>query len=102
MIKITNGKDIFEVSRGAFDEIYSRQGYTILDENKSAERDENLDVSIKTEDEIFIDEVIEKPISQWSKNELKRFAVLKEIDITNTKNADEARELIKQFLEGNK
>lgn len=102
MVKITNGINIFEVTRGAFDGIYSRQGYTILDENKPAEQNENVEViPEKTEDEKFIDEIIEKPLSQWNKDEIKRFAVIKEIDISNTKNAGEAKEIIKQFLDEN-
>lgn len=100
MVKITNGKNIFEVTRGAFDGIYSRQGYTILEENKPAEQTDVV-VPEKTEDEAFLDEIIEKPISQWTKEEVKRFAALKEIDITGTKNVGEAKELIKQFLNTN-
>ena len=98
MVKITNGKDIFEVSRGAFDGIYSRQGYTILDESKAAESEQVTILDDKSEDDIFVEEIIEKPISQWSKEEVKRFAAIKEIDITGTKNAGEAKGLIKQFL----
>lgn len=99
MVKITNGRNVFEVTRGAFDGIYSRQGYTILEESKSAEQsDVNSSVPEKTEDEKFLDEIVEKPISQWTKDEIKHFAALKEIDITGTKNANEAKELIKQFL----
>lgn len=103
MIKITNGKDIFEVSNGAFEEIYSRQGYAVVDENKSAEQDniDNTNIPEKTEDEKFADEIIEKPISQWSKEEVKRFAVLKGIDLSGTKNVGEGKELIKQFLNEN-
>lgn len=102
MVKITNGKDIFEVTRGAFDGIYSRQGYTVIDENKSAEQNNEFsDVPEKTEDEKFVDEIVEKPISQWGKDEIKRFAAIKNIDITGTKNAGEAKELIKQFLDVN-
>lgn len=100
MVKITNGKDIFEVTRGAFDGIYSRQGYTILEEKKDGQK-VTQDDDKRTEDEKFVDELIEKPISQWNKDEVKRFAVLKEIDITGTKNAGEAKELIKKFLEDN-
>lgn len=102
MVKITNGKNVFEVTRGAFDGIYSRQGYTILDENESAEQN-NVDAETpeRTEDEKFIDEIIEKPISQWNKDEVKRFAAIKDIDITGTKSAGEAKELIKQFLDKN-
>ena len=101
MVKITNGVNIFEVTRGAFDGIYSRQGYTIIDE-KNANSDVNAPVvPEKTEDEKFIDEIIEKPISQWNKEEVKRFAALKEIDITGTKNANEAKEIIKGYIEAN-
>lgn len=98
MVKITNGVNIFEVTRGAFDGIYSRQGYTIMDEKKATSEVNTPDVPEKTEDEKFLDEIIEKPISQWNKEEVKRFAVLKEIDITGTKNANEAKEIIKNFI----
>lgn len=101
MVKITNGVNVFEVTRGAFDGIYSRQGYTIMNEKaaKDAKTPEVPKVPEKTEDEIFVEEILEKPISQWNKDEVKRFAGIKEIDITGTKNANEAKEIIKSFLE---
>ncbi|MEE1301728.1 MAG: hypothetical protein UHD64_03005 [Bacteroidales bacterium] len=98
MVKITNGINVFEVTRGAFDGIYSRQGYTIFKENIASVEDA-ANIPVKTEDEKFLDEIIEKPISQWNKDEVKRFAALKEIDITGTKNANEAKEIIKSFIE---
>lgn len=103
MVKITNGKDIFEVTRGAFDGIYSRQGYTILDEKKDDQKVANANANDdkRTEEDKFIDEIIEKPISQWNKDEIKRFAAIKEIDISGVKSAGEAKELIKKFLEEN-
>jgi hypothetical protein len=101
MVKITNGKNVFEVTRGAFDGIYSRQGYVLLNENKSAEQNDEPKVPEKTEDEKFIDDIIEKPVSQWNKDEVKKFAALKSIDIAGTKNVGEAKELIKAFLEEN-
>ena len=101
MLKITNGVNVFEVTRGAFDGIYSRQGYRIMDEHKPTVN--NMDGQPKTpeksDDELFIESIIEKPLSQWNKDEIKRFAAIKEIDITGTKNAGEAKELIKAFLE---
>ena len=99
MVKITNGKNVFEVTRGAFDGIYSRQGYTILNEQVPGQQE--IKEPEKTEDEVFVDEIIEKPISQWNKDEVKKFAALKGIDISGTKNAGEAKELIKAFLEEN-
>lgn len=98
MVKITNGINIFEVTRGAFDGIYSRQGYTILAENESIEQIGINNIE-KTEDEIFNEEIVEKPISQWNKDEVKRFAAINDINISGTKNAGEAKELIKAFLE---
>ena len=101
MVKITNGVNVFEVTRGAFDGIYSRQGYTIMNEKaaKDAKTPEAPKAPEKTEDESFVEEILEKPISQWNKDEVKRFAGIKEIDITGTKNANEAKEIIKSFLE---
>lgn len=101
MVKITNGVNVFEVTRGAFDGIYSRQGYTIMNEKaaKDAKTPEAPKAPEKNEDEIFVEEILEKPISQWNKDEVKRFAGIKEIDITGTKNANEAKEIIKSFLE---
>ena len=100
MVKITNGVNVFEVTRGAFDGIYSRQGYTIVEEHKSADAEKPA-TPAKTEDELFVESIIEKPISQWNKTEIKRFAAIKEIDIAGVKSADEAKELIKAFLEEN-
>lgn len=101
MVKITNGVNVFEVTRGAFDGIYSRQGYTIMNEKaaKDAKTHEVPKAPEKTENEIFVEEILEKPISQWNKDEVKRFAGIKEIDITGTRNANEAKEIIKSFLE---
>ena len=103
MVKITNGVNVFEVTNGAFDEIYSRQGYTVMDEevsgNEAAEA-EVASVPEKSDDEVFVEEILEKPISQWSKDEVKRFAGIKGIDITDTKSANEAKDIIKSFIDG--
>ena len=56
------------------------------------------DNAMSEEDEEFILGVEEKPISQWSKTEVKKYAELKRIDITGTKNVNEAKAIIKEFL----
>ena len=100
MVKITDGVNVFEVTRGALDGIYSRQGYYPVDEGKKVDASVEPTVSEKSEDEIFVEEILEKPISQWNKEEVKRFAAIKEIDISGTKNANEAKEIIKSFIDG--
>ena len=99
MVKITNGVNVFEVTKGAFDGIYSRQGYKLVDEKAEAKAPEEPDAE-KSKDDIFVEEILEKPISQWNKEEVKRFAAIKEIDISGTKNANEAKEIIKSFIDG--
>lgn len=98
MVKITNGTNLFEVTKGAFDGIYARQGYNLIEDEKPIIEDVNKEPE-KTEDELFIEGILEKPISQWNKDEVKKFAELKQIDITGTKNAGEAKDRIKEFLD---
>lgn len=100
MVKITNGVNVFEVTRGAFDGIYSRQGYKLVDEKAGTKASEVSKAPKKSEDDIFVEEIIEKPISQWNKEEVKRFAAIKGINISGTKNANEAKEIIKSFIDG--
>lgn len=96
MVKITNGVNVFEVTKGAFDGIYSRQGYVLV--NDGTPKQEAPAVKDKTEDELFIEAVSEMPISQWGKETVKRFASIKGVDIAGTKNVNEAKEIIKKFL----
>lgn len=98
MVKITNGVVTFEVTRGAYNGIYSHQGFKPVDEVAEKKVATNEDVDNRTDDEKFADELVEKPISQWNKEEVKRFAAIRDIDISGTKNANEAKEIIKQFL----
>lgn len=99
MVLITNGADKFWVTKGAFDGVYSKQGYTIENDKKVAATVKMP--SPKSLDEKFLEEVEEKPLSQWSKDEVKKFAALKDIDLTGTKNINEAKALIKDFMEAN-
>ena len=54
---------------------------------------------MKTNEEAYIEELMEKPISQWNKEEVKTYASLKNVDISNTKNIGEARNIIKQSID---
>lgn len=104
-MKITNGLgEIFEVSRGAYEDIYSKQGFKPFSKGNpnvkvKASNMEQNGAQDDNSDDKFIESIQEKPISQWNKNEVKKFAALKGIDITGTKNANEAKAIIKDFLE---
>lgn len=96
MVRITDGKNVFSVTLGAYTSIYKHQGYEILNDKIPVASEVPSDKV--DEDEIFCIDVMEKPIGQWSKEEVKRFALIKDIDITGTKNVGEAKEIIKQFI----
>lgn len=121
MVKISNGEVTQIVSRGAFETQYKHLGFQIVGDNKTTEvkkeakkaaeekkpevqvpDDDDFDADVAdddTEDGDDFEELLEKPISQWNKTEVKDFAAAKGIDIHGTKNANEAKEIIKKYLD---
>lgn len=123
MIHITNGKVVAVVTNGAYESIFKKQGWHPVGvkvagnakKEKSipvedvpvykgggftSEEDFADDVNEVDEDAKFCQELEEKPISGWSKNEVKKYAEIKGIDISGTKNVNEAKEIIKASLAG--
>lgn len=99
MVKITNGVSVFEVTSGAYDSIYKYQGYQVLKDDEPLPFAEDEKQS-KSADELFAAEVERKPISQWSKEEVKHYAAVREIDLTGTKSVAEAKDVIKKMMNG--
>lgn len=95
MIKITDGREVFEVTKGAFETVFKNQGWQIVNENVIEPVSEQ---KVLTEDEKFEIEVVEKPIASWSKEELKRFADLKGISLEGVHSTNEVREIIKNYI----
>lgn len=98
MVKITNFVNTFEVTQGAYDDIFKKQGFTLVEEKKEtvkekAEKDEELT------DEEYVERLIEKPLSQWNKKEVKTYASINNIDISKTQNIGEARDIIKKSMD---
>ena len=115
MVKITNGEITTLVSRGAYESQYKDLGFVIegdlpfeekYDDSDNSDNYESFD---DTSEDFASDgetdatddyaELLEKPISQWSKNEVRDFAHAKGIDIKGTKNVNEAKDVIKEYLE---
>lgn len=95
MVTITNGKDVFTVTNGAFNAIYKKQGFTVYDPSKNV-KPKYETVSEMTDDE-FVEHLEEKPLNKWNKTEVKRYAEVFGIDISGTKSIAEARDVIRQF-----
>lgn len=100
MIKITNGIDIYDVTKGAFETIFKAQGYTEVveevQENGNQDSTEGNDGI--SEDEKFLNDLEEKPISQWSKAEVKKYVDLKGINTEGASTLTEVKELIKTTI----
>lgn len=118
MVKITNYVNTFKVTQGAYDDIFKKQGFELVEENprkkkkatkkpvkeaveevKEDEWEEATEKDYKSEEEEYIDELLKKPISQWSKAEVKTYASINGLDISKTQNIGEARNIIKQSID---
>lgn len=117
LIKITNGEVTNVVTRGAFDKQFKHLGFwpvddEAVDEVKQTKAPKKVEAPVEPEadadadgedgeedTDAFVEELLEKPISQWNKQEVKDFAAAKGIDLKGTKNANEAKEIIKKYLE---
>lgn len=123
MVKITNYVNTFEVTQGAYDDIFKKQGFELVEETPrkkkkvtkkpakeavddyNSEEDEWEEAEEATgkdyiaEEEAYINELLKKPISQWNKEEVKTYASIKGLDISKTQNIGEARNIIKQSID---
>lgn len=98
MVNITNGKEVFNVPESTFKDIFKRQGFYKMEKVKAEETVENENEEM-TKEEIFAKELLEKPIGEWSVKEVKEFAKIKGIDLSGTKDVNEAKERIKKHME---
>lgn len=98
MVTITNGKDVFTVTNGAFNAIYKKQGFTVYDQSKNEKpKHESASEASEMTDDEFVEHLEEKPLNNWNKTAVKRYAEIFGIDISGTRNIDEARDVIRQF-----
>lgn len=107
MVNITNGTYTYNVTRGAFESLYKGLGFHIVDEDGSVSVDdttvtpeadpETADEPAQpelSEDEKWTEEIRKKPISSWSKQELKRYADIMKIDLTGVESVRAVRSRI--------
>ena len=96
MVVVTNGIETFTVSSGAA-KIYRDMGFSVVDVVEKP-IEEVVVEEVVDEDTLFVNEIKEKPVSQWTKDEIKRFANINDIDIDGVRTVREAREMIKKFI----
>lgn len=98
MVTITNGIVTADVSNGAFESIFKAQGYRIV--GGDAHIDTGVDNNHEPDENgEFLAHMKEKPLSQWSKDEIRKYAAIKGIDISGTKNPNEAKQIIRIYMQ---
>ena len=102
MVVITNGINEFEVSRGAYESIFQKQGYSIIVDTEAEAVEDNNDAEA-TEHAEHVDKdaeaLVEKPISQWTKNEVKNFIAKKGIDVSGITSFNEVKDRVRKYIE---
>lgn len=102
MVVITNGINEFEVSRGAYESIFQKQGYSIIVDAETEAVEDNNDAEA-TEHAEHVDKdaeaLVEKPISQWTKNEVKNFIAKKGIDVSGITSFNEVKDRVRKYIE---
>ena len=121
MVTISNGETTFRVTAGDV-EVYKSMGFHVVDdkendqikpvkheEEKVAEDvagepevddsdAEDEDVEDDTE-EAYVTELLEKPLSQWSNEEVKEFVRIKGIDTSGAKKLSQVKDIITAYLD---
>lgn len=118
MVAITNGIHYMTVTKGAFEGIYKHQGYTLVNDYSSS-------IQVNTGDTIEVNnnipiietevmasdnleetgekkferaELLETPISQWTKEELREFADANNISVEGATTVKEVRNIVRDFI----
>lgn len=126
MVTITNGIKTFRITTGAI-KPYESMGFHVVSDKELKEMNqanqehsdnsrmsgftpkESTDISesiedgqdkqIKSEEAIFIEELLEKPLTQWTNEEVKEFVKIKDIDTSGAQKVSQVRSIIKAYLE---
>lgn len=128
MVRITNGEITSRVPYSSYITLYKGLGFTIVGENSTVEKENKpvkkdvpkVEESVKenkvvqsntiedesedteefdSAEEEFVEDILEKPLSQWTPDELKKFAEIKNIDTSEAKKVSQARAIVKKYLE---
>ena len=98
MITITNGVNVIEVTNGAYSGIFAKQGYYPVESANKPAQPATEPEKAKSE-VLIIEQIEEKPISQWSGKEIKAYADAKGIEIPSGLKVPEQREFVKNEIE---
>lgn len=102
MVKLSNGLSTIVVPSGAV-AMYERTGFRVVKDSDVESAIDNSEsvidiVDAEEKESEFITNLLEKPISKWTKEEVKRFANEKGININGTKSVNDAKDRIRDYI----
>lgn len=97
-------EEMQQVTREHFNDVgepenSAKSGKEESDSDEEGEEQEDTDSGMSKEDAAFIEEILEKPLSQWTNDEVKEFVRIKEIDTSGAQKVSQVRGIIKSYLE---
>lgn len=102
MVIAVRGKNVVKVSRKAYDTMFKKRGYRILNEEQEQDR-LNVDFEEESEEQEQEEQEIETiPISEMNKEQLAEYAKEHDIDTSSARNVREARQIIQKAIRESK
>lgn len=105
MVKIFKGSQTMQVTKGAYTEMFKPSGWELVAHAKAAKADkqeqqveDKEELSEETGATLSDDDLLEKPISSLSFDELLRLGVIMDIDTKGLKSKRELREHLKEHM----
>lgn len=98
MVKVTNGIETFTIPEGAM-AVYKNMGFRLVGGETPVEKPAKVEKVKEPKKKNTLEEIEEKPISQWNQEEVKEFAAAKGYDVSGAKSLKQAKAIIKRALE---
>lgn len=114
MVIVSNGIEVFSITAGALplyegmgfhkatkEEIYggTPKHVKISEVGVESDAEEGEGEHSDSEDEVYVAELLEKPLTQWTNEEIKEFVRIKGIDTSSAAKVSQVRGIIKTYLE---
>ena len=94
-VEAVKNRHYIKVSKSAYDSIFKKKGYRLVDEAKKTKEEVVDDFAEEAEHEVVETEV---PVSEMNKEQLMRFAKVHNINTKSAKNVAEARRIIQRAV----
>lgn len=94
-VEAVKNRHYIKVSKSAYDSIFKKKGYRLVDEAKKTKEEVVDDFAEEAEQEVVETEV---PVSEMNKEQLMKYAEEHNIDTSSAKNVREARQIIQNAI----